>query len=146
LRAEVSELRGRNFQLGHRNAELEALSTKDSHNSSRPPSTDPPWRKRTRSLRRPSGRLAGGQRRHRGETLRRAPRPDRIREHRPGECRGCHAPLSSAQVVRHLKQQVVEVVPARLRVTEHRLAVVRCRACGRTTQGEFAHSVRSGMQ
>jgi len=42
LRAEVSDLRGHNFQLQRRNAELEALVAKDSHNSSRPPSTDPP--------------------------------------------------------------------------------------------------------
>jgi transposase len=49
-------------------------------------------------------------------------------------------------VVRHHRQQVFEVVPARLRVTEHRLAVVRCEACGRTTQGEFAGAVRSGVQ
>jgi len=146
LRAEVSQLRGRNFQLGRRNAELEALSTKDSHNSSRPPSTDPPWTKRTRSLRRPSGRPPGGQTGHRGETLRLAPHPHRIVEHRPQECRGCHVPLSSAQVVRHLRQQVIEVVPARLRVTEHRLAVARCHACGRTTQGEFSGGVRSGVQ
>jgi transposase len=48
--------------------------------------------------------------------------------------------------VRHLRQQVWEVVPARLRVTEHRLAVARCQACGRTTQGEFAGRVRSGVQ
>jgi transposase len=146
LRAEVSQLRGRNFQLGRRNAELEALVTKDSHNSSRPPSSDPLWAKRTKSLRRPSGKLPGGQRGHRGKTLRLAVRPDRIVEHRPQECRGCHAPLSSAQVVRHLRQQVWEVVPARLRVTEHRLAVARCHACGRTTQGEFSGSVRSGVQ
>jgi len=146
LRAEVSQLRGRNFQLGRRNAELEALIVKDSHNSSRPPSTDPPWAKRTRSLRRPSGRPPGGQRGHRGETLRLAARPHRIVEHRPRECRGCHAPLSAAQVVRHLRQQVWEVAPARLRVTEHRLAVLRCHSCGRTTQGEFAESVRSGVQ
>jgi transposase len=146
LRAEVSQLRGRNFQLGRRNAELEALVTKDSHNSSRPPSSDPLWAKRTKSLRRPSGKLAGGQRGHSGQTLRLAVRPDRIVEHRPQECRGCHAPLSSAQVVRHLRQQVWEVVPARLRVTEHRLAVARCHSCGRTTQGEFLGSVRSGVQ
>jgi transposase len=37
-------------------------------------------------------------------------------------------------------------VPARLRVSEHRLAVLRCRACGKTTRGEFAGSVRSGVQ
>ena len=37
-------------------------------------------------------------------------------------------------------------MPARLRVTEHRLAVLRCPSCGRTTQGESAGSVRSGVQ
>jgi TolA-binding protein len=61
LRAEVSQLRERNFQLGHRNAEFEALVVKDSHNSSRPPSTDPPWGKRTKSMRRPSGRRPGSE-------------------------------------------------------------------------------------
>ena len=42
LRAEVSELRGRNFQLGRKNVELEALLVQDSHNPSRLPSTDLP--------------------------------------------------------------------------------------------------------
>jgi transposase len=146
LQAEVSDLRGRNFQLLCRNAELEALVAKDSHNSSRPPSTDPPWAKRTRSLRRPSGKRPGGQAGHRGETLRLSERPNRTVEHRPRECRGCHAPLAGAEVVGHRRQQVVEVVPSRLRVTEHRLAVLRCRACGRTTRGEFPRAVRSGVR
>jgi transposase len=48
--------------------------------------------------------------------------------------------------MRHHKQQVMEVVPAKLRVTEHRLYVVRCSACGKRTIGEFAQAVRSGVQ
>ena len=31
-------------------------------------------------------------------------------------------------------------------MTEHRLAVLRCPACGRTTRGEFSGAVRSGVQ
>ena len=146
LQAEIGDLQGHNLRLQRRNAELEALIAKDSHNSSRPPSTDPPWAKRTKSLRRPSGKRPGGQAGHHGETLRLCERPNRVVEHRPRECRGCHAPLDSAQVVGHHRQQVVEVVPARLKVTEHRLAVLRCRACGKTTRGEFAGSVRSGVR
>src|SRR5215210_6498560 len=146
LQAEASDLRGHNFQLQRRNSELEALVAKDSHNSSRPPSTDPPWAKRTKSLRRPSGKRPGGQAGHRGETLRLAARPDRVVEHRPRQCRHCHSTLGEGRIVRHLRQQVVEVVPARLKVTEHRLAVLRCGRCGKTTQGEFAGSVRSGVQ
>jgi transposase len=146
LQAEVSHLHYRNFQLGRRNAELEALLSKDSHNSSRPPSTDPPWAKRTKSLRRPSGRRRGGQVGHRGSTLRLSTHPNRVVEHRPQECRHCHYALAGSQVVRHLRQQVWEVVPARLKVTEHHIAVLRCRSCGQTTQGEFSGAVRSGIQ
>src|SRR5215213_7521997 len=146
LQAEASDLRGHNFQLQRRNAELEALVTRDSHNSSRPPSTDPPWAKRTKSLRRPSGKRPGGQAGHRGQTLRLSARPDRVVEHRPRECHSCHARLDSAQVLGHRRQQVVEIVPARLKVTEHRLTVVRCRACGKRTRGEFPGAVRSGVQ
>ncbi len=146
LQAEVSQLHHRNFQLGRRNAELEALVAKDSHNTSRPPSTDPPWAKRTKSLRRPSGRRLGGQAGHCGSTLQLAARPNRVVEHRPHECRHCHSALVEGQVARHLRQQVWEVVPARLKVTEHRLALLRCSACGKVTRGEFAGSVRSGVQ
>jgi transposase len=54
--------------------------------------------------------------------------------------------LVTGQIVRHLRQQVWEVVPAKLKVIEHRLAQLRCPACGRTTQGEFSGAVRSGVQ
>jgi transposase len=146
LQAELSELHHHHFRLTRRNAELEALLTKDSHNSSRPPATDPPWAKRTKSLRRPSGRRPGGQVGHHGATLRLAPHPDRVVEHQPRECRSCHAPLAAGQVVGQRRQQVVEVVPAKVKVTEHRLAVLRCPACGQTTNGEFIGSVRSGVR
>ena len=146
LQTEVRELHYRNFQLQRRNSELEPLLTKDSHNSSRPPSTDPPWAKRTKSLRRPLGRRPGGQAEHRGSTLRLSARPNRVVEHRPRECRHCHSTLVEGQVVRHLRQQVWEVVPAKLKVTEHRLALLRCTACGKVTQGEFSGAVRSGVQ
>lgn len=68
LKQDFNEMRGENHRLRRRNTELEALVTKDWHNSSRPPSTDPPWAKRTKSLRRSSGRHPGGQPGHQGHT------------------------------------------------------------------------------
>jgi hypothetical protein len=89
LKQELRQTRGDNHRLLRRNAELEAFVSKDSHNSSRPPSTDPPWRKRTRSLRRPSGKLPGGQPGHRGHALRLTQRPQRVVTHRRARCRHC---------------------------------------------------------
>jgi hypothetical protein len=48
--------------------------------------------------------------------------------------------------MRHLRQQVWEVVPAKLKVTERRVAALRCTACGKVTQGELSGAVRSGVQ
>jgi hypothetical protein len=38
------------------------------------------------------------------------------------------------------------LVPARLRVTEHRAAVVRCSSCGRRTKAEFPEGVSATVQ
>jgi hypothetical protein len=75
---------------------------RDSHNSGLPPSADPPGAKaanavrRTRSLRRKSGRRVGGQAGHRGATLHQVEVPDRLWVHAPRRCRGCAAPLTDA--------------------------------------------------
>ena len=107
LKAALGEARGEVDWLRRRNTELEKLVVKDSHNSSRPPSTDPPWAKRTKSLRRPSGRRVGGQPGHTGHTLRLTPKPHRVVTHRPARCRHCststtpgrvsHAPAASSR-------------------------------------------------
>ena len=146
LQEELRETRSDNHRLRRRNTELEALVTKDSHNSSRPPSTDPPWVKRTKSLRRPSGKHPGGQPGHQGHTLRLTPKPTRIVRHHPPECRHCQTPLREGQVIGRERRQVVDLVPARLRVTEHRAEVVRCPRCGQRTKAEFPESVRATVQ
>ncbi|MDQ3803340.1 MAG: IS66 family transposase [Acidobacteriota bacterium] len=146
LKAALGKARGGADRLRRRNAELETLVTKDSHNSSRPPSSDPPWAKRTRSLRRPSGRRPGGQPGHAGRTLRLTQKPQRVLTHRPQRCRHCSSPLAGARSTSVERRQVIELVPARLRVTEHRAEVVRCASCGRRTKASFPSGVRATVQ
>jgi transposase len=146
LKQELSEVRGDNHRLRRRNSELEALITKDSHNSSRPPSSDPPWAKRTNSLRRPSGKLRGGQPGHPGHTLRLTQKPQRVITHRPKQCRHCLSPLGGGWSAGVERRQVIDLVPARLRVIEHRAEVVCCPACGKRTKAEFPVGVKARVQ
>jgi transposase len=146
LKQELRETRSDNHRLLRRNTELEALSTKDSHNSSRPPSTDPPWAKRTKSLRRLSGRRPGGQAGHPGYTLRLRQQPTRVVVHRPKQCRHCHTSLREGRSTGAERRQVVDLVPARLRVTEHRAESVCCPRCGRRTKATFPEGVRASVQ
>jgi hypothetical protein len=83
LEAQLWQARTDQHRLQHRNAELEAIINRDSHNSSRPPSSDPPWAKRTRSLRRPSGKSSGAQMGHPGHTRPLTAKPSRLLRHRP---------------------------------------------------------------
>ena len=146
LKAALGEARGEVDWLRRRNTELEKLVTKDSHNSSRPPSTDPPWAKRTKSLRRPSGKRPGGQPGHAGHTLRLTQTPQRVVTHRPARCRHCACSLAGARAGGVERRQVVELIPARLRVTEHRAEVVRCSSCGRRTKAGFPSGVTAAVQ
>jgi transposase len=74
---------------------------RDSHNSSLPPSSDPPWKKvpRTHSLRRKTGRSVGGQHGHRGSTLRQTANPDSIITYVAQTCPGCGSSLREADVI-----------------------------------------------
>src|SRR5260370_10563464 len=92
VEAVVEQQREQIAALLERVHELEARAAKDSHNSSKPPSSDGLARK-TKSLRRKSGKKPGGQGGHRGETLRLVATPDTVVEHRPAVAAQCHTPL-----------------------------------------------------
>lgn len=133
LRAENQELRGR-------------LGT-DSHNSSKPPSSDGPGSTpRPKSRREPSGRKSGGQPGHVGHTLRQVETPDEIVIHPPLACRGCGERLDEAPVVRRERRQVLDLPPVRVQVTEHQAETRRCAGCGVETSGQFPGGVEAPVQ
>src|SRR5579862_8832870 len=143
LRAQVEQLLGR---VGELEARL-ATATKDSHNSSKPPSSDPLGRKRPRSQRRRSGKKPGGQLGHAGETLHLVATPDEVVEHRPPLCSACQAPLDeTVPVVRYERRQVHELPPVRLLIREHRALQVRCPRCEQLSVGAFPAEAPSRAQ
>ena len=126
-----------NCELKRRLAELGALVGKDSHNSSLPPSSDPPGARRTRSLRRPTGKRVGGQPGHRGSTRQPEAHPDEVVTHAPAACRACGCALSAAPATQVERRQLIEVPPVHLLVVEHRSETRRCASCGTETKAPF---------
>src|SRR5215470_6854851 len=81
-REDLEQLLRANPSLQARVQELEARLAKNSHHSSKPPASGGLARK-TKSLRKRSGKKPGGQIGHRGETRRLVATPDLVVEHRP---------------------------------------------------------------
>src|SRR5208283_1079532 len=134
LRAEVAELRRR---LGL-----------DSSNSSKPPSSDG-LKKKPRvlgSLRTRTGKRSGGQKGHRGDTLRQVAEPDVIVEHAAEQCAHCQARFLAASKIGEEKRQVFDLPEKPLIVTEHRAAIHDCPACGLRTRADFPEGVVSPAQ
>lgn len=145
LIAQVGRLTAQVAVLTQKIEELEARLNKDSSNSSRPPSSDPPWK--TRPPRRlPSGKSPGGQPGHKGTTRPLVP-PERLDEShdiRPTECSTCGSKDLIDTGEAPYRHQVTELPPIRVRVCEHRLHAMQCRGCGGRVVAELPPGVPRG--
>jgi len=148
LEAENAALRAQVAALLAEVQDLKGRWAKDSHNSSKPPSSDglarPPAK--TRSLRQPSGKKAGGQPGHRGTTLALVATPDQVVLHRPVACATCQTPLDGIAAERVERRQVQDLPPVRLVVTEHRAERVRCPHCQTLSAAVFPAGVDAPAQ
>ena len=144
----VASLMRRIKALETENAELRRRLDLDSSNSSKPPSSDG-LKKKPRilsSLRTRSGKPSGGQKGHRGDTLRQVAEPDQVVEHRAERCAHCQARLVADSRIGEEKRQVFDLPEQPLIVTEHRAAIHHCPACGRRTRADFPAGVVSPAQ
>jgi transposase len=130
--------------------ELERQLGLNSSNSSKPPASDglkkPPRVPRVKSLRERSGRKPGGQKGHRGETLRPVENPDVVVNHYPETCTQCKASVPAETSTAYRSRQVVDIPEPKVVVTEHRAHGCACPNCDTVTWASFPDDVKAPVQ
>jgi transposase len=116
------------------NADLRRRLGLDGSPSSKPPSSDG-LKKKPVSLREWSGRPSGGQKGHKGETLRQVAEPDRIVTRAAPACRHCGCALSAAMTAGVERRQVFDLPERLLEVVEHQGLVYALRRLRRAHPG-----------
>jgi transposase len=147
LLGKIAELEKIIQQQAARITALERHLNKNSSNSSKPPSSDglskPP---RTMSLRENGKRNSGGQKGHKGETLKQIESPDIVKKHAVLTCADCRCSLISSPVIKIMKRQVFDIPPPKIEITEHQAEVKYCECCNKTITAAFPVGVLAPVQ
>jgi transposase len=121
--------------------ELEKYRTpKNSGDSHKPPSSDLPKQRKTKSLREPSGKKPGGQPGHEGTTLKMSGNPDVVVNHQHIFCTCCGGDLSGYKHRFIGRRQVIDIPEIKPTVTEHQLFEVHCR-CGHHNRASYPEGI-----
>jgi len=134
------------FTQANRIDELESKLSKNSTNSSKPPSTDG-FKKvlKTKSNRVSSGKKPGGQKGHKGSTLSQVAKPDHVIVHPVNSCVDCGHSLETTKTFAIEKRQVFDLPPLKLIVTEHCVEKKYC-TCGCLNTATFPSDVVAPTQ
>ena len=131
-----------NLQIRKKDKEIEKLlerlskyenTDKNSNNSSTPPSKErmkDEIVRRTRTLRKPSGKKPGGQNGHEGHKLSCSSTPDVVIDDIPSYCTHCGESLADAERVLDYVTQVVSIPELKPVIKEIRHYVMVCKNCG----------------
>ena len=131
-------------QLRARVEHLERRGEKDSSTSSRPPSSDSPYKKKDRSLRERGKRRPGKQPGEPGTTMKLVGNPKFRFWYPPAECLECGADLAGEDVFAQRRHQVTDIKPApEPEVTGHVAQSKMCPCCGEVTEGVLPAHVRA---
>lgn len=143
---QIAELTTTIEKLQKRVEELESQVNKNSHNSSKPPSTDGFKKQRGQRGRKKSRKKPGGQKGHDGHQLRMSENPDHIEIANVEECQNCHKSLENAEIIGYDRRQVIDTPESKLEVTEHQAIIKKCECCGCINKASFPENVTRPTQ
>jgi len=126
---------------------LEGQLKKDSHNSSKPPSSDGlKKKKRTRSQRKRTGKKPGGQNGHPGNTLEMVATPDHVVKIKVKTCTCCGKSIKGVAKKGYDARQKFEIPAPVVEVTEYRAEITDCPHCGAENRAVFPEGVTHKTQ
>jgi transposase len=125
-------------------AELEKRLNLDSQNSSKPPSSDSPYRKpRPKAKKTKKSKKRGGQKGHKGHR-RQLLEPSKILDLKPLRCRCGHDCTQPHGLKPYYTHQYIELPKIQLNVTHLVLHKGKCRRCGKTVKAGLPRQYGSG--
>jgi transposase len=140
----IEELEGLLMSALLRIDELERRLTKDSHNSSKPPSSD--GLKHKLKPHPKKSKPSGGQPGHQGHALQQVESPDKVLTHRAERCEACQHELGAIAGQVRERRQIHELPELRLQVIEHRVEAICCPTCQHVTTARFPVGVDAPAQ
>jgi transposase len=126
-------------------AELEVRLNMNSGNSSQPPSSDG-LRKVSKSLRKPSGKKAGGQPGHEGNGYKVVREADSYVKHEPKECEICPNRLMCMERAEISETRYEVDINIQTITTAHQTKRIVCPLSGSELRGKFPENITSTMQ
>lgn len=144
--ARIDELEEQVAKQNERIHKLEDQLAKNSRNSGKPPSSDGLKKPKTRSLRRQSGKNKGGQKGHKGETLKMVSNPHYQEVCPLTACPHCAHDLSQVNVIDYERRQLFDLPPVEIEVTEYQAEIKLCPHCQQQAKAPFPDHITAPVQ
>lgn len=124
---------------------LEDQINKNSRNSSKPPSTDSPYKNKNKDEKKKKQKPRE-QKKRAGTTLNQVSDPDEVVSCKVDYCEHCHLDLSDVEIKGIDKRQVIDIPPVKVHVIEYQGEVKKCPGCHKITRAVFPDGVTHKAQ
>jgi len=122
---------------------LEDKLNKNSRNSSKPPSSDSPFKNKDNKKKKQTPRV---KKKRKGTTLKQTADPDEVIKCKVDFCEHCQCDLSDVSIQEIDKRQVTDIPPIKAFTTEYQGEIKECPHCHRTTRATFPEGVTHKAQ
>jgi len=126
--------------------EIQLLKNGRKSNTSSTPSSQDFTRSNIKNSREKSDRKPGGQKGHKGSSLKMSETPDKIIEHKPDYCSGCGEGLDGSLSQLHKRRQEIIIPPIVPEYIEHQSYQCICGKCGNETTGRMPSHLKANIQ